>query len=223
MAAYSYTDEDLPPLRMGATTRLPERLSASTSRLMTMMDSPSSGTTTTMTTTMNNTTASSSGHRRKSLPEFLKDLRGAHRSKSPSSRGLRDDSSVSSRSSMDMVDNDILTDRMGMEDLNSSVCSATREQLHNPVAALPPVNERLSEDTLEDVHAFSDISRSSRGNSVAALSEVGSLYLDTLEEEEEDDNDGGVMISNMENLTILEECEKEDHEAFGNDANPTLE
>ena len=66
-------------------------------------------------------------------------------------------------------------------------------------------------------HAFSDFNRasSSRGNSVAASSEVGSLYLDTLEEEEEDEKDAtGVMISNMENLTIHEECEKDDAEGF---------
>lgn len=193
-------DQDLPPLRMGA-TRVPERLSASTSRL--------------------EIGSSLSGHRRKSLPDFLKS-----RSKSPSGRLLRDDSSVSSRSSIDM-DSDILTDRMGMEDLNSSVCSATREQLHASVSSLPAVHERLSDETLEDVHAFSDVSRanSSRGNSVAASSDVGSLYLDTLEEEGEDENDGGVMISNMENLTIHEECdEKEEYESpcGGDDTVPTV-
>jgi hypothetical protein len=164
-------EDDVPPLRMGA-TRVPERLIG----------------------------------RRKSARSTSP--RRIMSSSSTTATSIIDDSSVSS---MDM-DNDIFTDRMGMEDLNSSVCS--REQLYS---ALPPVNERLSEDTLEDVHAFSDISRSSRGNSVAALSEVGSLYLDTLEEEGEDDNDGGVMISNMENLTILEECEKEEFEASGQD------
>lgn len=198
---HSDDNEDLPPLRMGA-TRVFERLSASTSRL----DVGSSST--------------SSVHRRKSLTDWV-----SARSKSPSSRGLRDDSSVSSRSSME-ADNDILTDRMGMENLNSSVCSATREQLHCSVTSLPPVNERLSEDTLEDVHAFSDFNRasSSRGNSVAASSEVGSLYLDTLEEEEEDEKDAtGVMISNMENLTIHEECEKDDAEGFDDTETQTTE
>jgi hypothetical protein len=78
------------------------------------------------------------------------------------------------------------------------------------VSALPPVNERLSEDTLEDVHAFSDVSakNSSRANSIATGAEVASLLLETLDEcDDEEDEHEVVHISNLDEIK-----ENEDHE-----------
>uniref|UniRef100_A0A7S1D2I4 Uncharacterized protein n=1 Tax=Cyclophora tenuis TaxID=216820 RepID=A0A7S1D2I4_CYCTE len=201
-ANYFYTDEDLPPLRLNA-TRVQERLSSSTSALC----------------VPNNLMTK----RRRSL-----DLtKPRSRSRSPSLT-KEDGSSVSS---LEDFDSDILTDRMGLEELPADGLSggSASGSLHVSVSSLPPVNERLSEDTLEDVHAFSDIQSqpnlkkstggsrgtgtstsvggSSRGGSIA---DVGSVQLETLDEcedEETDDMDGtvGVHISNMENLTIEEE------------------
>ena len=115
-----------------------------------------------------------------------------------------------------MEDSDILTDRMGLEELPDSCIGG-----HVSVSSLPSVNERLSEDTLEDVHAFSGVKRS--GGASIATSDVGSLQLGTLDEceewegDEEEDDDGngagapaGVHISGLEHLTIEEEQEGED-------------
>jgi hypothetical protein len=51
------------------------------------------------------------------------------------------------------VDPDILLDKMGHEDLEQP----KHIDIHSLRASLPIVNERLSEETLEDCHAFSDL------------------------------------------------------------------
>lgn len=103
-------------------------------------------------------------------------------------------------SSIEDVDPDILLDRMGFEELeppaSHPVAGGT---LASPGAHLPPVNERLSEETLEDCHAFQDLSvpsgghsshPSSRGGSVAGGSRTGEDQgLETLDEEEENSDD----------------------------------
>ena len=180
-----FTDEDLPPLRMNA-TRVQERLSSSTSAL----GAPSN-------------LLAMTNMRRRSL-ELTKPRT---RSRSPSLTRLDDGSSLSS---LDDLDSDILTDRMGLEELSdtNSHCSSSGNNNNNVmVSSLPPVNERLSKDTQEDVHAFSDVPR---GGASIATNDVGSVQLETLDEcEDEEDLDGGtatgVHISNMENLTIEEE------------------
>lgn len=105
-------------------------------------------------------------------------------------------------SSIEDVDPDILYDRMGFEELeppaSHPIAGGT---LASPGAHLPPVNERLSEETLEDSHAFQDLvpsgtggghssHPSSRGGSVAGGSRTGEDQgLETLDEEEEDSDD----------------------------------
>lgn len=178
-----HTDEDLPPLRLNA-TRVPERLSSSTSALQ--------------------------GIRRRSN-EWCRS-----RSRSPSLRETEN----SSLSSID-TDSDIYTDRMGLEELDL-------EKMHNrsiqdgSISSLPPVNERLSEDTLEDVHAFSDIkatgSCSSRANSLATGGDVGSLILETLDECDDEDLEA-VHISNLDE--IHEESEAQNLEDLPNEERPT--
>ena len=125
----------------------------------------------------------------------------------------------SSISSLDDLDRDILTDRAGiMDDL-----SEAQRRLHSSKEFHLPatVNERLSEDTLEDIHAFSDVVRSSNCSRVSMKSDSvnGEAVLEPLDElsEEEDQNsleedgddaEGGeqqvntVILTNMENLTL---------------------
>lgn len=169
-----YTDEDLPPLRMNA-ARVEQRLSASVSSINPVMIN----------------------FRRKSI-----DFATRSRSRSPSLKDYGDASS--SVSSLDDLDSDILTDRMGLEELERE----TRKQLEGSVSSLTPVSERLSEATLEDIHAFTDIQKGpSRCNSIAT-NDVNSVQLETLDEcddEEDLEEKGYVHISNMENLTIEEE------------------
>ena len=108
-------------------------------------------------------------------------------------------------------DLDILTDRMGFQELDME-----RHKLELCCNSLQPVNERMSEDTLEDCRAFADVVRGSSG-SVASRSVANSIttggdaasILETLDEEDEDDDDvdggtGGdaIHISNLENLRM---------------------
>ena len=126
---------------------------------------------------------------------------------------------------------DILTDRAGLlDDLSESQRKLSHsgvKELHMP----PTVNERMTEDTLEDIHAFSDVVRSSNCSRVSVVSgSNGEGMLEPLDEceeglEEEDSLDGNddhddieqpggaaggflqprtatVILTNMENLTI---------------------
>jgi hypothetical protein len=56
---------------------------------------------------------------------------------------------------MEFLDEDILTDKMGMLELESQPCHV-KPLLEQQGNKLPSVNERMSEETLDDVHAFSD-------------------------------------------------------------------
>eukprot|EP00542_Grammatophora_oceanica_P013001 CAMPEP_0194030230 /NCGR_PEP_ID=MMETSP0009_2-20130614/3786_1 /TAXON_ID=210454 /ORGANISM="Grammatophora oceanica, Strain CCMP 410" /LENGTH=241 /DNA_ID=CAMNT_0038670137 /DNA_START=87 /DNA_END=812 /DNA_ORIENTATION=+ len=187
-APYHFTDEDLPPLRMHA-TRVPERLSSSTSSLQVNVGGGGS---------VSLRRKDRKGQRTRSRSPSLN-------SKEPVSLG---DSSVSS---LEDLDSDILTDRMGLEGVDMEKQRSSSEIMHVSVSSLPPVNERLSDETLEDVHAFSDVSKGtvSRGTSIATGGDVGSLaVLDEIDEEGEEgdvEEDVAIHISNMENLTIQEE------------------
>ncbi|KAL7577321.1 hypothetical protein ACA910_002059 [Epithemia clementina (nom. ined.)] len=138
----------------------------------------------------------------------------------------------------DLVDSDILYDRAGLIDidvLSSSTgsldgsksqggrkASSSREFVN-----LPSVNERLSDETLEDVHAFSDVKVNTSGSSNASransLTDAGDekVVLDPLEEgddedgDEDDDQDSledpsessemhmsPVILTNIENLSL---------------------
>mmetsp|Transcript_26765 Transcript_26765/g.65089 ORF Transcript_26765/g.65089 Transcript_26765/m.65089 type:complete len:223 (-) Transcript_26765:146-814(-) len=105
-------------------------------------------------------------------------------------------------------DTDILTDKMGHLDLDASASKLNHSSnsLH-----LHTVAERLSDETLEDSHAFTDIkSRGthSRGNSITTGGEVASNVLEPLDEIDEEAY-GAVKITNMEE--ILEVAEEDAH------------
>lgn len=65
-------------------------------------------------------------------------------------------SSTASSTSMEFLDEDILTDKMGMLELESQPCHV-KPLLEQQGKKLPSVNERMSEESLDDVHAFSDL------------------------------------------------------------------
>ncbi|CAJ1958714.1 unnamed protein product [Cylindrotheca closterium] len=103
-------------------------------------------------------------------------------------------------------DTDILTDKMGHLDLDAS-SSKLNHSASNSLH-LHTVAERLSDETLEDTHAFTDIkSRGSvsRGNSITTGGEVAGNFLEPLDEIDEE-TEGAVKITNMgEILEVAEE------------------
>ena len=105
------------------------------------------------------------------------------------------------------IDADLLTDKMGFLELDWKEQQDNSERLNRSLSNLPPVSERLSEETLEDCHAFTELKREeghiSRGNSITTGGEVSSNLLEPLDEgdEEEEENEGGkVKITNMEEI-----------------------
>lgn len=128
----------------------------------------------------------------------------------------------------DIVDQDILYDRAGLSELEIDVVA---KKLHSSreFVNLPPVNERLSEESMDDVHAFSDVqttrttsSNASRAGSIATG--TGVEFLEPLnecgEEDEDDDDDGSgsgggekgngdalgqqtqVILTNLDNISL---------------------
>lgn len=193
--AFTDPDEDLPPGRLHA-IRGPERLAGTKSPHPT----PS--------------------HIRK---KSLGSNNPRSRSRSPSLKDTASDSMSSL--SLEDVDSDILTDKMGLSELNEKQHHTIAQLMHQTSGNLAPVNERMSEETLDDVHAFSDArpTLSSRGNSTAgSFGDVGNCLLETLDECEEDaeldeksgelEKPGEVMVLNLENLTILEHDHEQDED-----------
>ena len=196
--AYFYTDDDLPaPLRFNA-VRVPDRLAMSASSFFPSNTPPIS-------TLSPGASPLPPAHRRKPLAE---DIMAALKK-----GGSIDLSSANSS----LGDLDLLTDRMAFQELDKD----QRPKLDLSGTSLQPVNERLSEDTLEDCRAFTDVLRGSGGsvtsrsgaNSIATGGDAASV-LETLAEEDEDDDDDDNMISgtngnvdaihisNLENLSI---------------------
>ena len=87
--------------------------------------------------------------RRKSDPN-------SQRSGSRSPSAYDGGSSISSLEEMG-IDTDVLTDKMGMLELDLKEQQEQSERLNKSLSNLPPVSERLSEETLDDVHAFTDL------------------------------------------------------------------
>lgn len=87
-------------------------------------------------------------------------LRSHSRSPSPQQQQQQQQvqvpSSTASSTSMEFLDEDILTDKMGMLELESQPCHV-KPLLEQQGKKLPSVNERMSEESLDDVHAFSDL------------------------------------------------------------------
>jgi len=126
--------------------------------------------------------------------------RGRSGSRSP----LYDGSSISSLEDAGF-DTDILTDKMGTLELDASSTKELHKSMPN-LHYLQTVAERLSEETLDDCHAFSDVKRGgsvSRGNSITTGGEASSNYLEPLDEVQEDDDEnecGKVKITNMDEI-----------------------
>lgn len=173
-------DLNLPPGRLHSTTRVKEKLSGSAGNINVppgSFHSTGSGTT-----------------RRKPLAHHHDGTRSPRtRSRSPSMKErattttttvTMGDSSISSLE--DFVDNDILYDRQGLiDDLSQS--SSKGMHPTRQFSNLPSVNERLSEDTLEDVHAFTDLAmRSSNASRTASVGTDRELFLDPLDEIDEE-------------------------------------
>lgn len=102
------------------------------------------------------------------------------------------------------IDIDILTDKMGVLELDFKAQQEIAHNLNKSLSNLTAVNERLCDETLEDVHAFSDVKGReqslSRGGSITTGGEVSSNVLEPLEEIEEQDDDsaeGAVKITNL--------------------------
>jgi len=116
------------------------------------------------------------------------------------------------------IDTDILTDKMGVLELNLKDQQEMTQSLHKSLSNLPAVHERLRDETLEDCHAFTDLKREgnqSRGGSIAAFSEV------TLEPVEEFENEGSEpdeKTSKIKITNLAEILEAPDEEETG-DAN----
>ena len=168
-----------PPLRIHA-TRVPERLSGVTS-----LEIP---------TKLAN--AMKAANHRKTLSGSA--TSGSRSPMNPFDGG----SSISSLEDAGF-DTDILTDKMGTLELDAS--SSKLDNSSSNGVHLQTVAERLSEETMEDVHAFTNISSVSRGNSITTGGEVSSNVLEPLDEcDDEDDNEEessrAFKITNMEDI-----------------------
>jgi hypothetical protein len=110
---------------------------------------------------------------------------------SPSlTNGERTPTTLDANSSFSSLDElqDILTDRAGLSELDPS-----KEKMHNSKEyfnIMPPVTERMSEETLDDCHAFSDVrSYSSRNSAKGVDGNDMSTGLEPLNECDESDDD----------------------------------
>lgn len=151
---------------------------------------------------------------KKKIPDQRGRSRSPHQSKKTISTATSTDGNSSISSLDDFVDRDILYDRQGLVELDFVESKA---KMHNnrEFINLPSVNERLSEDSLEDCHAFSDLvyssnaSRASGGTGTEALldplleGEEETEMLDDIDEEDQEDRGiATVILTNMENLAM---------------------
>jgi hypothetical protein len=112
------------------------------------------------------------------------------------------------------IDTDILTDKMGVLELDLKTQQEISQNLHKSLSNLPAVNERLRDETLEDCHAFTDLKREgtvSRGGSITTGGEV------TLEplEEMDDEDDPNEKTSKIKITNLTEILEVPDEEEIG--------
>mmetsp|Transcript_15674 Transcript_15674/g.32206 ORF Transcript_15674/g.32206 Transcript_15674/m.32206 type:complete len:260 (+) Transcript_15674:217-996(+) len=112
------------------------------------------------------------------------------------------------------IDTDILTDKMGVLELNLKAQQEITQSLHKSLSNLPAVNERLRDETLEDCHAFTDLKREgtlSRGGSITTGGEVA---LEPLEEID-DEGDSNERTSKIKITNLAEILEAPDEEEIG--------
>jgi len=136
-------------------------------------------------------------------------------SRTPTGGRSRRNSNASTVSADEMhIDPDILTDKMGHEDLEQP----KHVDVHSLRTSLPSVNERMSEETLEDCHAFTDlkdvIRQISKDNGGAFGSGNNSMISSRSSENSlsrEGSMAGGSMLGDVGHLLeTLEEFEEED-------------
>lgn len=110
------------------------------------------------------------------------------------------------------IDTDILTDKMGVLELNLKVQQEIAQSLHKSLSNLPAVNERLRDETLEDCHAFTDLKREgtlSRGGSITTGGEVALEPLEEIDDESEsNEKTSKIKITNL--AEILEAPDEEE-------------
>lgn len=134
------------------------------------------------------------------------------RSRTPSATRSRRNSNSSSVSAEDIhVDPDILTDKMGHLDLEAP----KHVDVHSMRGSLTSVNERMSEETLEDCHAFSDlkdvirqISKDQPGSGTASM--ISSRSSENSLSREGSMAGGSILGDGGHLLETLEEFEEED-------------
>ncbi|KAL7484500.1 hypothetical protein ACHAW6_010136 [Cyclotella cf. meneghiniana] len=142
-------------------------------------------------------------------------------------KGLPGDAASLASSLEDEVDPDIFLDRFGLYDLDPKLTQEEFQELLKKHLSggnsLPTLNERMSEETLEDVHAFQDlvfVRKKSSGSLMAPNTESGSL------EEAESADAVAEIANNRASLTIFsglealneEEEDEEDDDHAGPDA-----
>jgi|Transcript_9585 hypothetical protein len=208
--------EDLPPLRIHA-TRVPERLSASNLVIPEGLEkklphfrrhSRDSG-------SRSRSRSPSVGKGTPPSGGSISGLMGNNTTTTnyaPTETTQDAGSSVSSLQDLEdfVVDPDILLDKAGMEELDPLASQRSVKDLAvGGGSSLQAVNERLSDETLEDAHAFQDLNPKasvSRDNSIGA-------GMDVLQEGDEDNEDDDmsplhtkpeVILENMEHLEINE-------------------
>ncbi|KAL7525094.1 hypothetical protein ACHAWF_001208 [Thalassiosira exigua] len=116
-----------------------------------------------------------------------------------------------SHASSEIHDPDILLDKLGFRDLD---LDATQEELQEMLkkhisshGSLPTLNERMSEETLDDVHAFQDLHATKGGDA----SKKGGLNLrETLAKAREGVSSSAILGSTGFLLNTLNEAEEEE-------------
>jgi len=115
------------------------------------------------------------------------------------------------------IDTDILTDKMGVLELNLKTQQEITQSLHKSLSNLPAVNERARDETLEDCHAFTDLKREgtlSRGGSITTGGESSNV-LEPLEEIEDEDENENERTSKIKITNLAEILEAPDEEEVG--------
>lgn len=117
------------------------------------------------------------------------------------------------------VDPDILLDRFGFQDLDPKLTQEDFQDLLKKHLSgqnsLPTLNERMSEETLEDVHAFHDlvfVKKKNKGSSGTGSPSSGSMAQSSESEEAGSDDAHCASLTNFSGLEALNEEEEEDED-----------
>jgi len=112
------------------------------------------------------------------------------------------------------IDTDILTDKMGVLELNLKAQQEITQSLHKSLSNLQAVNERLRDETLEDCHAFTDLKREGTPSRTGSITTSGDFILESLEEID-DESDPNEKTSKIKITNLAEILEAPDEEETG--------